>query len=137
LSDYIIKFRAKGENEVPVVGEGQVSREEWIQWAEGVWTWKDIKHTNTLNTGEGKGENDTKHICPLQLDVISRLVRLYTNPGEIVFSPFAGIGSEGHVSIMEERRFYGCEIKPEYIAAARKNMERAEVKFRELNALLF
>ncbi len=124
LPDYLIKFRAPGENAVPVVGDGQVSRIEWIQWAECCWA--DIKETDTLNVREGRGEDDTKHVCPLQLGVIRRLVRLYTNPDEIVFSPFAGIGSEGYVSLIEGRRFYGCEIKDEYVTAARTNLRKAE-----------
>jgi len=124
LPDYLIKFRAPGENKTPVDSADQVSRNNWIDWAECCWM--DIKETNTLNVKEGRGEDDTKHICPLQLDVIRRLVRLYSNPGEVVFSPFTGIGSEGYVAIQEGRRFVGCEIKPEYIEAACKNLERAE-----------
>lgn len=125
LSDYIIKFCAPGDNQTPVQSNGEVSRNDWIAWAEGVWTWRDIKATDTLNTAEGKGENDTKHICPLQIGAIERLVKLFSNPGEIVFSPFAGIGSEGFVSLKLGRRFYGCEIKPEYLATAKHNLERA------------
>jgi len=124
IADYIIKFRAPGENEVPVVGLGQVSRNQWIDWAEAAWM--DIRETNTLNVKEGKGEDDTKHICPLQLDVIERCVRLYSNPGELVFSPFTGIGSEGYVSLKLRRRFYGCELKDEYFKAARANLAKME-----------
>lgn len=125
LSDYILKLVAPGENANKIQGKGEVSREEWIQFAEGVWTWHNIRETDTLNVKEGRGEKDTKHICPLQLGVISRLIRLYTNPGEIVFSPFAGIGSEGYEAVRLDRRFYGCEIKDEYVEAAKKNLERA------------
>ena len=124
IADYIIKFRAPGENETPIVGENQVSRNQWIDWAEAAWM--DIRETNTLNVKAGKGEDDTKHICPLQLDVIERCVRLYSNPGELVFSPFTGIGSEGYVSLKLGRRFYGCELKDEYIAAARDNLTSME-----------
>ena len=127
FQDYLIKFRAPGENETPINSE-EITRNEWIDWAEGVWDWRTIRETDTLNTAEGKGENDTKHICPLQLPVIRRLVKLYTNPGEIVFSPFAGIGSEGYESVMLGRRFYGCEIKDEYIRTARSNLRKAENK---------
>jgi hypothetical protein len=88
----------------------------------------DIRETNTLNVKEARSEEDTRHICPLQLDVIDRLVRLYTNPGEIVFSPFTGIGSEGYVSLQRGRRFYGCELKPEYHAQALKNLASAQRK---------
>src|SRR5690606_11960265 len=88
------------------------------------------------NYAEGRDENDTRHICPLQLEVIRRLVVLYTNPGEVVFSPFAGIGSEGYMAIggvspqsgkrvEEPRRFIGCELKPSYHVAAVANLRRA------------
>lgn len=123
LGDYLIKFVAPGENDSPVVGPGSVSRNDWIAWAEAAWT--DIKETHTLNTRNAKGEQDTKHICPLQLQVINRLVRLYSSPDEIVFSPFTGIGSEGYEALRLGRRFYGCEIKQEYLAEARKNLAKA------------
>ena len=126
IADYVIKFRAPGDNAVPVVSKGDVSRNQWIEWAEAAWL--DIKETNTLNVKGTKGENDTKHICPLQLDVIERLVRLYSNPGELVFSPFTGIGSEGFVALTLGRRFYGCELKDEYVATAKKNLELAKKK---------
>lgn len=123
LPDYILKFRAPGENAAPVDAPGQVSRNDWIRWAECCWD--DIRETDTLNVKDGRGDDDTRHICPLQLGVINRLVRLYSDPGEVVFSPFAGIGSEGFVALKLARRFYGCEIKPEYIEAARANLTRA------------
>lgn len=123
LPDYLIKFRAPGENEVRIDTPGEVSRNDWIAWAESAWY--GIRETETLNVKEGRGEDDTKHICPLQLEVIDRLVRLYSNPGEIVFSPFTGIGSEGYVALKRGRRFYGCELKDEYHGAALLNMERA------------
>jgi hypothetical protein len=123
LPDYLLKFTVPGENAVPVDSEDEVSRNDWIKWAEGCWD--DIRETDTLNTAEGRGPDDTRHICPLQLGVIDRLVRLYSNPGELVFSPFAGIGSEGYSAIKLGRRFHGCEIKPEYHAAALKNLRRA------------
>lgn len=123
LPDYLIKFRAPGENKVRIDTANEVSRNDWINWAECCWM--DIKETDTLNVSEGRGEDDTKHICPLQLGVIDRLVRLYSNPGEIVFSPFTGIGSEGFIALKRGRRFYGCELKDEYHAAATKNLDRA------------
>ena len=124
LPDYLIKFRAPGENEVAIDSDGDVSRNEWIEWAECCWS--NIRETNTLNVKEARSEEDTKHICPLQLDVIDRLVRLYSNPGEVVFSPFTGIGSEGYISLQRGRSFYGCELKPEYHAQALKNLAKAE-----------
>jgi len=129
LPDYLLKFVVPGDNEIPVVGDDQVTRDDWIRWAEAAWT--DIRETDTLNVAAGRGENDTKHICPLQLEVIRRLVKLYTNPGEIVFSPFAGIGSEGVESVKHHRRFYGCEIKTEYVKAARANIAEAVASRRE------
>lgn len=125
MGDYLIKFIAPGDNAVPIVSP-DVSNNEWIDWAEAAWT--DIRETNTLNTRNAKGEDDTKHICPLQLDVIDRLVRLYSNQGEIVFSPFAGIGSEGVGALERGRRFVGCELKDEYFAEAQRNLARAVQK---------
>jgi len=135
LCDYLIKFRKPGENAVKIDSELQVSRNDWIAWAEGCWD--DIHETDTLNTAAAKSEDDTKHICPLQLEVIRRCVLLYSNPGEIVFSPFTGIGSEGFMSvggkspktgkqITDPRRFYGCELKAEYWKQAQKNLAAAE-----------
>jgi DNA modification methylase len=134
LQDYLIKFRKPGENAVKIDAKGQVSRNDWIAWAEGCWD--DIHETDTLNTAAAKSDDDTRHICPLQLEVIRRCVLLYSNPGEIVFSPFTGIGSEGYMSlggqspktkkaIAEPRRFYGCELKDEYHKQALKNLATA------------
>lgn len=125
LCDYLIKFIVPGENKVPIDSPDEISRNDWIKWAEAAWPWSEVRETDTLNTREAKGEDDTKHICPLQLQVINRLVRLYSNPGEIVFSPFAGIGSEGYEALKLGRRFYGCELKDEYYATCIRNLERA------------
>lgn len=133
LPDYLLKFRKPGENAVKI-SNTEVSRNDWIAWAENCWS--DIQETDTLNVAEGRSESDTKHICPLQLEPIRRLVLLYSNPGEIVFSPFAGIGSEGFMAlggkspktgkqIAQPRRFYGIELKDEYFATAKKNLSRA------------
>ena len=135
MPDYLLKFRVPGENKTPINGKDEVSRNEWISWAESCWL--DIRETDMLNVREGRGKDDTKHICPLQLGVIERVVRLYSNRGEIVFSPFAGIGSEGYVALMHQRRFYGCEIKAEYLAAAKRNMTRAVDARRLEQGMLF
>lgn len=142
LQDYLIKFRKPGENAKKIEAKGQVSRNEWIDWAEGYWG--DIQETDTLNTKAAKSEDDTKHICPLQLEVIRRCVLLFSDPGEIVFSPFTGIGSEGYVSlggkspktgnrILDPRRFYGCELKKEYYDQACKNLTQAAQSKEESN----
>ena len=135
LADYLIKFRAPGDNSIAVDSEGEVSRNEWIDWAECCWG--DIKETDTLNVREARSEEDTRHICPLQLGVIDRVVRLYTNPGELVFSPFTGIGSEGYVSLQRGRRFYGCELKPEYHVQAMKNLAKARKVHEQNSKTLF
>jgi hypothetical protein len=135
LADYLIKFRAPGDNSIAVDSEGEVSRNEWIDWAECCWG--DIKETDTLNVREARSEEDTRHICPLQLGVIDRVVRLYTNPGELVFSPVTGIGSEGYVSLQRGRRFYGCELKPEYHAQAMKNLAKARKVHEQNSKTLF
>lgn len=134
IADYLIKFRAPGDNKNPINAKGQVSRNNWIDWAESAWM--DINENDTLNYKLGKGEEDTKHICPLQLEPIRRCVLLFSNPGEIVFSPFTGVGSEGFMAlggtspktgrcVADPRRFYGCEIKPEYLKQATKNLKAA------------
>lgn len=140
LQDYLIKFRKPGVNKTKIDANGQVSRNDWIDWAEGCWN--DIQETDTLNTAAAKSGDDTRHICPLQLEVIRRCVLLFSDPGEIVFSPFTGIGSEGYVSIggkspktgkaiADPRRFYGCELKPEYHAQALKNLASVEKQLAE------
>lgn len=120
LGDYLIKFVAPGDNVVPV-DSTDVTRDDWVKWAEPAWT--DIRETDTLNVRGTKGDGDTKHICPLQLEVIERLIKLYSNPGEIVFSPFAGIGSEGKKALQLGRRFYGCELKKEYFDVAMTHLQ--------------
>lgn len=123
LPDHLLKFRVPGENAVPIDSKNQVSRENWIKWAETCWD--DIRETDTLNTKAARSDDDTRHICPLQLEVIRRLVLLFSNPGETVFSPFTGIGSEGYVAVKNGRNFVGCELKPEYHAAALSNIGKA------------
>lgn len=130
LADYLIKFRAPGDNKTKIDNKEDESestwRNRWIEWAESAWY--DIRETDTLQIRGTKTEGDTKHICPLQLEVIRRCVKLYSQPGELVFSPFTGIGSEGYESLIAGRRFLGCELKPEYHAQAIKNLELALTK---------
>lgn len=134
FGDYLIKFITPGDNKIPIDSK-EITRNEWIDWAECCWN--DIRETDTLNTAAAKGANDTKHICPLQLGVIRRLVKLYSNPGELVFSPFAGIGSEGVVALSLGRRFYGCELKQEYCDVCRRNLAKAEENAKHAEQLLF
>lgn len=118
LADYLLLFRKPGDNEIPI--KTDVSNDEWIEWARPVWL--DIKETNTLNVRVARDNADERHICPLQLDFIERCVRLWSNPGEIVFSPFAGIGSETFVAVEHGRRALGIELKPSYWRVAVNNM---------------
>lgn len=120
LADYIIIFRKPGENAVPI--KPDITNEEWIRWARPIWY--DIKETDTLNVAEGRDQNDERHVCPLQLGTIERCIRLWSNPGETILSPFAGIGSEGYEALKRGRKFIGIELKPSYWYAAQKNLER-------------
>lgn len=129
LADFLLLFRKPGENAVPVSPD--ISNEDWIKWAHPVWY--DIRETETLTAAEGRDEKDEKHICPLQLDVIDRAICLYTNPGEVVLSPFAGIGSEGYQAILRGRRFIGAELKRSYWRAACNNLKAAHTKANEGN----
>jgi DNA modification methylase len=122
LPDYLLKFRAPGENAIPVKAE--CTNEQWIQWARPVWT--DIRETHTLNAAAAREDADERHICPLQLDLIERCVRLWSNRGETVLSPFAGIGSEGVVAVKWGRRHVGIELKPSYWQTAVANLQAAE-----------
>ena len=146
MGDYLLKFLVPGRNAVPIDSDNQVSRNDWIKWAECCWD--DIIQTDTLNIHEGRAEDDTRHICPFALEVCRRLILLYSNPGEIVFDPFTGIGSTGYMAlggaspktkkrIFDQRRFIGCELKDEYFEAAKKNMERAMKDFKTQQKDLF
>ncbi|HEU4751889.1 MAG TPA: DNA methyltransferase, partial [Armatimonadota bacterium] len=113
---------APGENGEPI--RPDITNDEWIEWARPVWY--GIRETDTLNAAEARSSQDERHICPLQLGAIERCVRLWSNPGDTVLSPFAGIGSEGVVSLRHGRRFVGVELKPEYFRTAARNLGRAE-----------
>lgn len=131
VNDYVMIFRKPGEGvRVPALydpqtnPEGWVTTEEWIRDARGLWT--DIRETDTL-TGwqEARQEGDEKHVCPLQLEVIRRCVRLYSNPGATVIDPFMGIGSSGFVAIEQGRNAVGFELKESYFEQAVRNCELA------------
>lgn len=124
LADYLLLFRKPGDNAVPI--KNDVSNDEWIEWAQPVW-W-DIKETNTLNVRVARDEADERHICPLQLDFIERCVRLWSNPGETVFSPFAGIGSEPYMAVKLGRYGLGIELKPSYWRTAVDNLTNLETE---------
>lgn len=125
LPDYLVTMRKPGDNEVPIVHDNETFPiSVWQKYASPVWM--DINQSDTLQRESAREDKDEKHICPLQLEVIRRGVKLWTNPGELVLSPFMGIGSEGYVSVKEGRRFIGIELKPSYYAQAIKNLDTAE-----------
>lgn len=125
MPDYLLVFRAPGENAEPV---GQDERlfpvEQWQQWASPVWM--DIRQTDTLNVVQAREDKDERHLCPLQLGLIERALLLWSNPGDAVLSPFMGIGSEGFVSLKQRRRFIGIELKEAYWRVACRNLVAAE-----------
>ena len=124
LADYILIFRKPGENEVAI--HPDIDNETWITWAHPIWY--GIRESDTLHAAEGRAEPDERHVAPLQLETIERCIRLWSNPGDTILSPFAGIGSEGYESLLRDRQFIGIELKAEYFTAAVKNLERAIVK---------
>lgn len=131
-------------------GDGWITADEWCEWAAPVWyrampreksphypfqpgypgrhqQTDGISEGDVLrNFAEGRDGEDEKHLCPLQLGVIERAVKLWSNPGDAVLSPFMGIGSEGYVSVRHNRRFVGCELKPSYFRVAVRNLRDAE-----------
>lgn len=121
IADYILTLRAPGENTEPVTQtKDGFPLDQWQEWASPVWT--DINQSDTLQRTSAREEKDERHICPLQLEVIRRCVRLWSNPGDTVLSPFAGIGSEGYVAVQEGRRFVGVELKASYYEQACLNL---------------
>lgn len=146
--DFVMVFKRKGENAIPVAHpeglseyagarevppellkfkggteqkENRLSQWIWRQYANCIWD--DIRVDRVLPYKQAKDQDDEKHIHPLQLDVIERCLHLWSNPGEVVLSPFAGVGSEGYAAVDLGRRFVGVELKPSYWRQAIKNMD--------------
>ena len=127
MADYILLFRSPGDNLQPVI-QGKfsgVTNEEWIRLARPIWY--GISESDTLNYQTARENDDERHICPLQLETVRRCVRLWSNLGDVIFSPFMGIGTEGHIAMEQGRRFVGIELKESYFNQAEKNI-RAAVK---------
>lgn len=110
IGDTLLIFRKPGDSAAPI--KTDVSNEEWIDWAQPVWL--GVRETHTLNATVAREDADERHLHPLQLDLVERCVRLWSNPGELVVSPFAGIGSEVYMAVKLGRRGWGCELKPSY-----------------------
>lgn len=131
LPDYVLVFRKPGDNPDPVEKTPEnFPVDRWQQWASPVWM--DVRQSNTLNVKQARESGDEKHICPLQLDVIERCLVLWSNPGDTVFSPFMGIGSEGVMSVKLGRKFIGTELKPSYFKQAAGYLRQAEAEARTL-----
>lgn len=117
IPDYVLVFRKDGERSEPV--QCKISVDTWQKYASPVWM--DIDYGDTLNAAAARAEKDEKHICPLQLPTIERLVTLYTNEGDTVFTPFMGIGSEVYQSLKMNRKGMGIELKQSYFDQAVAN----------------
>lgn len=140
IPDYLVTVRKLGDNPEPCAGPFRAFAGEnpptktgdeikdsiniWQRYASPVWM--DINPSDTLQFRSARANDDERHICPLQLEVIRRGLQLWSNPGDVVLSPFAGIGSEGYVSLEMNRRFIGFELKPSYFNCAAKNLKSAE-----------
>lgn len=124
LPDYVVTMRKPGDIEERVTHGDDLPVAMWQKYASPIWD--DINQSRTLNKLPARDENDTKHMCPLQLDVIERCIHLWTNPGDMVFSPFTGIGSEGYCAVKMGRKFIGSELKPQYWDLACQNIEDAK-----------
>lgn len=143
IADYLVTMRKPGENAEPVDGcfnayTGELENEPvdeytgdferlnrysinvWQRYASPVWM--DIRQGRTLTKEGARNEDDERHLCALQLDVIERAIELWTNPGDIVFSPFMGIGSEGYVALRNQRKFIGIELKESYYKESLENL---------------
>ena len=126
MPDYLLVFRVPGENAEPVGQDEKLFPvEQWQQWASPVWM--DIRQTNTLNVQQAREDKDERHLCPLQLDLIERAVTLWSNRGDVVMSPFMGIGSEGVTALKLRRKFLGVELKEAYFRVAAKNLATGEL----------
>lgn len=124
IPDYLVTMRKPGDNDDPIAHNNeQFPISEWQKIASPVWM--DINPSDTLQYRTARENNDERHICPLQLGVINRALDLWSKPGDIVLSPFMGIGSEGYCSIKKGRRFIGIELKASYFNCAVKNLDAA------------
>jgi len=125
MPDYVLFFRKDEENPDPITHTpDDLPVSMWQELASPVWM--QVNQTKVLNGRQARGDQDERHICPLQLDVIERCLTLYSNPGDLVLDPFNGIGSTGYQAVKMGRRYLGVELKPEYAKQAAKFLEQAE-----------
>jgi DNA modification methylase len=124
VPDYLVTMRKPGDNPERVTNTNESFPVQlWQQYASPVWM--DINPSDTLQYRSAREHNDERHICPLQLEVIRRAVKLWTNPGDVVWDPFTGIGSTGFVALEMGRKFLGSELKRSYFEQSCKNLARA------------
>jgi DNA modification methylase len=125
MPDYLLVFRKPGENAEPIRHTPEdFPLSQWQEWASPVWM--SVNQTRVLNVAKAREAQDERHLCPLQLDVIERALIMWSNKGDIVLSPFMGIGSEGDCSLRLGRRFIGAELKESYWRQACGNLDAAE-----------
>jgi DNA modification methylase len=125
IPDYLVTMRKPGANPDPVTKDPDVFPVDlWQRYASPIWM--DINPSNTLQKESAREDKDERHIAPLQLEVIERAISLWTNPNDLVLSPFLGIGSELYVAVKMGRRGIGAELKPSYWQQAVANLHRAE-----------
>ena len=126
LIDQILMFKKPGDNAIPIepVKNGEMDNETWIEWAHGIWL--GIQESDTLQFRGARDAEDEKHICPLQLGTIERCIKLYSNPGETVLSPFMGIGSEVYEARLLKRKAIGIELKQSYFQVAVQNLRSTD-----------
>ena len=141
IPDYILFFRNSGDNLVPITHQDKdparldyLPVDLWQKYASPVWY--DIDYSRTLQYRSGRDGNDEKHICPLQLDTIERIIHLYSNENETIFSPFGGIGSEGCCAIKLNRKSISIELKESYFEL-NKNNHKAFVEEKNSTLTLF
>lgn len=152
IPDYLVTMRKPGVNLEPIAGkldkfageeghglptktiEDPTDRDSidiWQRYASPVWM--DIDQSRTLQHRSARADEDERHICPTQLDVIERAMQLWSNPGDVVLSPFCGIGTEGYVALEMGRKYIGVELKESYYQQARLNLEIAASKQNQLS----
>lgn len=139
IPDYIVIMRKPGDNPEPVTHTNETFPvSDWQEYASPIWQydfspcWWDINQSDTLNVRMARESKDERHICPLQLPVIERLLKMYTNEGDTVFTPFLGIGSEVYQAVLMKRKGIGIELKTSYFNCAVENCKAAEMKNEEL-----
>jgi DNA modification methylase len=125
MPDYLLTFVKPGDNAEPINHTPEnFPLDQWQEWASPVWM--SVNQTRVLNVKAARNANDERHLCPLQLDVIDRALVMWSNPGDVVLSPFMGIGSEGYCSLKAKRRFIGVELKSEYFNQACRTLGDVE-----------